>query len=246
MKTIDCNVDIGEGFDHDFLLLPFVSSANIACGAHAGSPALMRALVKACKAQGVAIGAHPGYADPDHFGRQEMLLAPHAYAALVKEQVLLLKTICEEEEARLHHVKPHGALYNQSAKDPVIASAIATAIFDIDPQLFLYGLSGSVSLTVAAQKGLRTVAEVFADRTYQKDGSLTPRSLPGALIQNSEAAKQQALQMVSTERVNTLSGEIIAVKAETICLHGDGEQALVFAQALHSHLKQAGIVLQAP
>lgn len=246
MTTIDCNVDIGEGFPDDFLLLPLVSSANIACGAHAGSVALMRALVKACCAQGVAIGAHPGYADPAHFGRREFPFNRTAVVALIEEQVGLLKNICEQEGATLHHVKPHGALYNQSARDPEMAQAIAETLARLDPQLMLYGLSGSVSLAAAQAAGLRTVAEVFADRTYQADGTLTPRSWPHAVITDAAQSLAQVVQMVSQGRVTATSGETIPLLSQTICLHGDGPHALSFAQALQAHLQAAGIHIQAP
>lgn len=246
MTTIDCNVDIGEGFPHDFLLLPLVSSANIACGAHAGHVDLMRQLVQACRAQGVAIGAHPGYADPAYFGRREFPFDRTKVVNLVQEQVGLLKQICAEEGAVLHHVKPHGALYNQSAKDPEMAQAIAATVAAIDPQLMLYGLSGSVSLQAAQAAGLRAVAEVFADRTYQEDGALTPRASPHAVITDAHLAMAQAVQMVCEGTVTTVTGKNISLQAQTICLHGDGAHALSFAQALQERLQVAHIKTEAP
>jgi UPF0271 protein len=229
---------MGEGMPNDALLMPFITSANIACGAHAGDMATMRATVQLALQHGVAIGAHPGFADKENFGRKEMQLPSGKIYTLVQEQIFLLKKIAEAEGAALHHVKPHGALYNMAAKDAVLAGVIARAIKDADASLIVYGLSGSCMISAAAQLGLRTCSEVFADRSYQPDGSLTPRSQRGALIESEDAALQQVMQMVQEQRVTTSNGTAISIKAETICIHGDGPHAVAFAQKIYHHLFQ--------
>ena len=196
------------------------------------------------KEKNVAVGAHPSFPDLQGFGRRAMSLSAEEIFDIVLYQVAAVKGICEALGSKLHHVKPHGALYNQAAKDEILARAIAEAVKTIDENLILYGLSESFLISEARKIGLKTASEVFADRTYQTDGSLTPRSLPNALISNAEKAVAQVLQMISEQTVTTTSGEKISLKAETICIHGDGENALEFAKTIYSKLNENGIKIE--
>jgi UPF0271 protein len=242
---VDLNADLGEGAPDDAALLALVSSANIACGWHAGDARLMQATVAAALARGVAIGAHPSYPDREHFGRREMLLTPAEVRADLIYQIGALDALVRAAGGRLHHVKPHGALYNQAARDPALADAIAAAVLDIDPSLAVYGLAGGELLRAAERAGLRAVAEVFADRGYRADGSLVPRSQPGALIDDVGNAVARTLRMVREGVVAAVSGETVPLQAQTLCLHGDGPHALAFARAIHQALTDAGIDLRA-
>lgn len=224
------------------MIFPFISSANIACGYHAGDPDTMRRTVEWALRHHVAIGAHPSYPDRENFGRIDILdksLSPEEIPGMVVDQLILLQAICDEFGARLHHVKPHGALYNRAARDPAVSSLICRAIREFDPSLALYGLSGSVMKVAAVQQGLRFVNEVFADRTYQPDGSLTPRTQPGALITDAQESVRQALGFLR-------AGPSGSLQAETICLHGDGDHALEFAQTIHAALLAEGIAVRSP
>jgi UPF0271 protein len=241
---VDLNADLGEGAPDDAELLTLVSSANIACGWHAGDARLMQATVTAALARGVAIGAHPSYLDREHFGRREMQLAPADVRADLIYQIGALDALVRAAGGQLHHVKPHGALYNQAARDPVLADAVASAVLDVDPSLALYGLAGSELLRAAERAGLRAVAEVFADRGYRADGSLVPRSQPGALIHDSDEAVARTLRMVRDGSVVAITGETVPLQAQTVCLHGDGPHALAFARALHAALTEAGVQLR--
>lgn len=242
---VDLNADLGEGGADDAALLDLVSSANVACGWHAGDARLMQATVIAALARGVAIGAHPSTPDRAHFGRREMALNPADVFADVTYQVGALQAIVKAAGGRLHHVKPHGALYNQAARDPALAEAVARAVARVDASLALYGLAGSELLRAARNAGLRAVSEVFADRAYRADGSLVPRSEPGALIDDVDAAVARALGMVRDGQVTAITGEAVPLQADTACLHGDGPHALPLARALHSALKAAGHHIQA-
>jgi UPF0271 protein len=251
--VIDLNCDMGEGMDTDAAIFPFISSANIACGAHAGDETIMRRTVELAVRHGVAIGAHPSYPDREHFGRVDLLgdPAPATGLALLEdslnEQLVALAAVCRDIGVRLHHVKPHGALYNRAARDGVVSGVIARVVAAFDPALLFYGLSGSGMAPAAATAGLNFVSEVFADRTYRPDGSLTPRSEPGALIENSPAAVAQALKMVREGRVTVAgSPEEIALRAGTVCLHGDGAHAVEFARLIHDALIAAGMRITAP
>lgn len=240
-QYIDLNCDMGEGLDTDRTILPFISSANIACGYHAGDEKIIAQTIDYCLQHNVAIGAHPGFADKENFGRKEMLLNEDDLYTLVTTQIRLVKTIAEQKGARLKHVKPHGALYNMAATNRTYATTLARAVKDIDPALVFYGLSNSLMLAAAAEAGLTTAAEVFADRSYQDSGQLTPRSLPGALITDTAASVQQVLQLIKQGTVQTVTGKTIALAADTVCLHGDGEHAVVFAAAIYEQLVQNGI-----
>ena len=242
---VDLNADLGEGAADDTALLALVSSANIACGWHAGDARLMQATVAAALDRGVAIGAHPSYPDRENFGRSEMQLKPADVHADLIYQIGALDAMVRAQGGRLHHVKPHGALYNQAARDPGLADAIAAAVLDVDPGLALYGLPGSELLRAGERAGLRTVAEVFADRGYRNDGSLVPRNQPGAFVEDVDVAVARTLRMVTEGVVQTVSGETVPLQAQTICLHGDGPHALAFARAIHAALTAAGVQLHA-
>jgi 5-oxoprolinase (ATP-hydrolysing) subunit A len=235
---IDLNCDMGEGCGNDAELMSYVSSTNIACGFHAGDTALMRKTVELAINKGVAIGGHPSFRDSANFGRKEMKISREEIFDIVFYQILNLKGICEDFGTKLHHVKPHGALYNQAAKDAEIAAAIAEAVKQLDENLILYGLSGSCLISEAEKIGLQTASEVFADRTYQPDGSLTPRSDPNALIHKVETSLAQVMQMIDTQTVTATNGEIVKLKAETICIHGDGENAVEFAKAIYNKISR--------
>jgi UPF0271 protein len=242
---IDINCDMGEGIGNDEAIMPFITSANIACGYHAGDEKTMRQTISLAKKYGVNIGAHPSFLDRENFGRTEINCTPEEVYGLVKTQLLLFKKLADECEVVIHHVKPHGALYNQSAKDNAVAKAIAYAVKDFDATLVLFGLSGSTSISEANAIGLKTGSEVFADRTYQDDGSLTPRSQNNALIEEEAKAIQQVLQIAQKKTVTTLSGKDIPIIAETICLHGDGKHAVQFANNIHHTLQQHFCVREA-
>ncbi|WP_434745122.1 5-oxoprolinase subunit PxpA [Candidatus Pantoea rara] len=230
--NIDLNADLGEGCASDQALLQLVSSANIACGFHAGDAQTMLQSVRWAQASGVAIGAHPAFPDRENFGRSAMQLPPETVYAQMIYQIGALKSLAESEGARLVHVKPHGMLYNQAAADPVLADAIARAIRAVDSQLIVVGLANSESIRAAAHYGLRTREEVFADRGYLNSGALVPRSEPGALIEDEQQAIDQTLTMVQQGKVKSITGEWVTVNAQTVCLHGDGAHALQFAQRL--------------
>jgi UPF0271 protein len=245
MLRLDLNCDLGEGAGQDAALMPLVTSANIACGAHAGDATTMRATVELALQQRVAIGAHPGFADRANFGRRELALSPREVGTLVLEQTRALQEIARAAGGWVTHVKPHGALYNLAAREANVARAIAAAVRECDAQLVLFGLAGSWSITAARECGLRVASEVFADRTYQPDGSLTPRSQPNALITDEAEAVAQVLRMVRERRVRTVTGADVTIEADTVCLHGDGAHAVAFARRLRAELAAAQIEVRA-
>jgi len=240
MWRVDLNCDLGEGAGHDAELMPLITSANIACGAHAGDEATMRETVALAQKHGVALGAHPGFADRANFGRRELPVTPDEVHELVLNQVRKLQKM-----GPVRHVKPHGALYNMAARDLELARSVVDAIYEADPRLILFGLAGSHLIAVAEACGLPVVSEVFADRTYQEDGSLTPRSQPNALITDENAAVAQVLRMVREGRVRATDGSEVAIKADTVCLHGDGAHPVEFARRLRQALTAAGIEIKA-
>jgi UPF0271 protein len=240
MSSIDFNCDLGEGAGNDAGLMPLVTSANIACGGHAGNEATMRATVALAQKHDVAIGAHPSFPDREHFGRRELEMSPEEIWATVMIQIMALRTIVP-----LRHVKPHGALYNLAARDAVVAGVIADAVLAVDKELILFALAGSELVKAGRARGLRVAEEVFADRTYQADGSLTPRSRPEAMIQDESAVVIQVLRMIREGKVRSTDGVDVPIKADTICLHGDGPNAVVFAQRLNMELRKAGIEIKA-
>jgi UPF0271 protein len=249
MHSIDLNCDMGESFGawamgNDAALMDYVSSVNVACGFHAGDASVIRKTIETAVVKGVAVGAHPSFPDLQGFGRREMVMSEREIYDVVLYQVSALKGICEASGAKLNHVKPHGALYNQAAKDAVISRAIAEAVKAVDDNLIFYGLSGSFLISEAEKINLKTASEVFADRTYQTNGSLTPRSQPNALINETEKAVRQVLQMIQTQSVTAASGETIPIKAETVCIHGDGEHALEFARTIREKLNENNIKIR--
>lgn len=252
MRTrIDLNCDVGESFGDwrmgaDAELLPHASSANIACGFHAGDPLVMQRTVALCMAHGVAIGAHPGWPDLQGFGRRALAASPAEAYAFVLYQVSALAGFARAAGARLHHVKPHGALYNQAARDRGLADAIAAAVRDLDPGLKLYGLAGSELLAAGRALGLQVVAEAFVERAYEADGSLVPRSLPGAVLHDPAAIEAQVLGLLARNEVAVHGGGVARVEADTLCLHGERADAVQVAQALRSTLAAAGVEVVAP
>lgn len=245
MARIDLNCDLGEGGGHDGELMPWVTSANIACGIHAGDVDTMRAAVNLARQHGVAIGAHPSLNDRRNFGRKEMNVSAREVHLYVLTQTKLLQIIARQCGVRVGHVKPHGALYTLAARHPDLAEAVANAVHEVDPLLVLYGLADSCLLEAGRARGLQVASEVFADRTYQSDGSLTPRSQPGALIADEAAAVAQVLRMVTEGAVRATDGTDVSVKADTVCLHGDGPQSLALAEKVNGALKGAGFWLKA-
>lgn len=243
---VDLNCDMGEGMDNDALIMPFISSANIACGYHAGDAQTMRETIELAKAHKVAIGAHISFADRENFGRAEMRLPANAIYELVQQQLLAFKNVAGPLGLHMNHVKPHGALYNMSAKDAAIAKIIAQAVWDFDRGVILFGLSGSHSVHEAKLAGLKTASEVFADRTYQPDGSLTPRSQPHALIDDTGEAMRQVLQMIKEGTVTSVNGKIIPITVETVCIHGDSRHAVEYAQHLSLLMQKEGIKICPP
>lgn len=249
MASIDLNCDMGESFGSyhigdDEALMDFVSSVNIACGFHGGDPGVMRKTVALAAKKKIAIGAHPGYPDLQGFGRREMKLSGEEVYELVLYQLGALAGFAVVEGTKLMHVKPHGALYNTAAKEMLLAEAIAKAVKDFDPSLVLVGLSGSKIVEAGAKAGLKTASEVFADRSYQDDGALSPRTMKGALIEDPEKAAEQALKMVTMNKVTSLSGKDVAVSAQTLCIHGDGKFALPFAKKIRQVLSENNVKIQ--
>jgi UPF0271 protein len=242
---VDLNADLGEGCANDQALLQLVSSANIACGFHAGDAQTMRQSVRWALQYGVAIGAHPSFPDRENFGRTRMQLPAETVYAQVVYQLGALAAIARAEGGVMVHVKPHGMLYNQAAVESELAEAIARAVKAVDPTLRLVGLAGSELIRAGEKQGLVTRQEVFADRGYQANGTLVPRGQPGALITSDELALAQTLEMVRHHRVRTLDGTWAAVQAETVCLHGDGEHALEYARTLRERFALEGISVNA-
>jgi len=245
IKQIDINCDMGEGMPNDAAIMPFISSANIACGYHAGNEKTLWDTIRLAKENKVAIGAHVSFLDRANFGRSEIVLPEAAVYELVIQQLIIIREIADSFEMKLHHVKPHGALYNMAARDAGLAKAIAEAIRDFDPDLIVYGPGNSYSIKEAKAAGLRTAPEVFADRAYLDDGSLMPRSQKGAVIEDDKKAMEQVLQMVQKKTVVTHSGKEIPIFADTICIHGDGAHALAFAKYINETLDKKNITVTA-
>ncbi|CAM2139162.1 5-oxoprolinase component A [Pararobbsia alpina] len=241
MMQIDLNADLGEGCDSDEALLDLVSSANIACGWHAGGADIMRASVSAAIARGVAVGAHPSFNDPANFGRTEMDLPPNEVYAGVLYQLGALSAFAKAAGGRVAHLKPHGAMYNQAARNAAMADAIVAAVRDFDPSIAVFGLANAELVAAAKRAGLVAVEEAFADRGYRDDGSLVPRSQPGALLDDEDAVLERTIGMIRERRVQAVSGQWVPLNAQTICLHGDGPHALAFARRIRERLDSEGI-----
>ena len=244
LRKIDLNCDMGEGFTTDALIMPLISSANIACGYHAGGGELMRETIRLALQHGIAIGAHPSFEDREGFGRREMQLSNDEIYQIVFYQVNIMRKAAAEEGTKLHHVKPHGALYNMAAKNSMVADAISRAIKDIDASLILYVLPNSASETLASQHGLPFYREVFSDRTYTDQGLLTPRSEPNAMIEKAEQSIEQVLQIILDETTISTSGRKISIQADTVCIHGDSAHAVEFAKAIHDAMNKEGIEIK--
>ena len=246
MKKVDLNCDLGESFGNytcgmDASVIPHISSANVACGFHAGDPLVMQKTVALAAKHGTAVGAHPGFPDLVGFGRRNMAVSPAELKAMMIYQIGALKAFCRSQGVTLQHVKPHGAMYNMAAKDRKLADAICEAIAEVDDSLILLGLSGSEMLKAAKAKGLRCASEVFADRAYEPDGSLTPRALEGSVITDEEEAINRVLQMVKSGTVVARNGQTIPIEADSICLHGDGVKAVEFARRIRQALTDSGV-----
>lgn len=245
VKRIDLNCDVGESYGvwitgADEALMPYLTSASIACGWHGGDPQAMRRTVKLAKAHSVRIGAHPGYPDLLGFGRRSMRLSPGEVRDYLLYQIGALNTFAKAEGVRLQHVKPHGALYHDTANDRSLADAAVAAIAEVDPALILIGFPGSELMKAGQEKGLRVAAEGFGDRAYNEDGTLVSRSTPGALFTDPDAVADQMLSMVEGQ-VRTATGRIIPIMVDTICLHGDTPGAPVIAKRLRERLATAGV-----
>lgn len=247
-NKINLNCDMGESFGawhmgNDAAIMPYIHSANIACGFHAGDAHIMRQTVALALKHGVQIGAHPGLNDLPGFGRRPLPISPEQAYDLVVVQIGALAAVAKSQGAQLHHVKPHGALYNMAVNNEPLSSAIAQAVLDVDKDLILYTLANSLYNQVASAMGVKTMQEVFADRTYQDDGSLTPRTQPNAMIIDEEQSIAQVLDMVEHGFVRTLSGKEIPIQADTLCIHGDQPQAAAFAQLIYDVLKVRDLLL---
>ena len=251
MASVDLNCDVGESFGpwrmgDDAAVLPHVTSANIACGFHAGDPTTMAHTIREAMRNGVAIGAHPGLADLVGFGRRNMEVSHDEVYDMVLYQVAAIGGVARAHGGRLAHVKPHGALYNMAARGADLADAIARAVHDYDAGLVLFGLAGSELLRAAEARSLATASEVFADRGYMPDGSLVPRSRPDALVTDEAQAIARAVRMAREGRVTAVDGTDVAVRADTICIHGDGPHAVPFARELRAALEREGVTVRAP
>jgi len=243
---IDINCDMGEGMLNDASLMPFISSANIACGYHAGNEDIIKRTIELALENNVAIGAHPSYNDRENFGRLSQSIALVELAELISDQISLFEKITNQMGCKIHHIKLHGALYNDCAKDALLSKIVAQTIQAIDPSIMLYGLSGSHTIKEARAIGLRSVQEVFADRTYQANGQLTPRYLDHALITDPIESAKQVLSMVLDQELKADDGTMIAVNAETVCIHGDHEAAVEIAKNLFNTLQQYKIEIKHP
>lgn len=244
--AVDLNADLGEGAASENELLQLVTSANIACGFHAGSPASITASIRAAHSAGVAVGAHPSLDDRENFGRREIAVTSPEAFALVTYQVGAFHAIATSLGVRVHHVKPHGALYNMAARDPALAEAIAHALLAVDRSLILFAPGRSALARAGEALGLRVAPEVFADRNYLADGSLVPRSRPDALLHDPKEAATRVLRMLREQVVRAIDGTEIAVQAETVCVHGDTPASVAFARELRQCLSAAGVTVAAP
>lgn len=238
MHTIDLNCDLGEGCGNDADIVPLISSANISCGAHAGDDATIAATLRLCAAHGVAVGAHPGYAERAHFGRRETGQSPLEIAALVQAQVERFLALALAHGVPVRHVKLHGALYNRAARDVEVAAVVARTVQRIDPSLRLVGLSGSEMLNIARTLGMAVAHEVFPDRGYDTEGRLLPRDRPGAVIESPQEVAERAFLLASLGLARDERGRPLMLRADTLCLHGDRDDAVAVAQAVRARLSR--------
>ena len=247
--VIDLNCDLGESFGNysignDPYVMKYITSANVACGFHAGDPTVIEKTIILALENGVGIGAHPGYPDLAGFGRRYMQMNMTDLRASILYQVGAVKAMTEALGGKLQHVKPHGALYNAAANDYEMATVITRAVKDIDSKLVFVGLAGSKMLRAAENTGLKIAHEVFADRAYNNDGTLVARSEAGAVIHDVNTCLNRVMQMIHEHTVLSITGETIPIKADTICIHGDNKMALDFARSLHTKLSDSNVLLQ--
>ena len=235
MLLINC--DMGEGLDNDESLMPYIDAANIACGYHAGDTDTIKKTIALAQKNKVQIGAHFSYADKENFGRKEMFLSNEVVYDMVSEQLLHFSSIAKEMGENITHVKPHGALYNQAAKNIELATTIATAVFNQLPGAIYFGLSGSMMLEAASNQKLVIAHEVFADRAYIKDGSLCPRNISGSVFTNEKSMAEQVSLLMQEKKIRAMDGTIIDMAADTICIHADTPNALAFAKVIFSIVK---------
>ncbi len=248
MYKVDLNSDLGESFGAytigmDAEVLSYITSANVACGFHAGDPLVMEKTVKLAAERGTAVGAHPGYPDLMGFGRRNMKVKPEEAKAYIKYQVGALLGFTRAQGIKLQHVKPHGAFYNMAAVDEKLATAICQGIYEVDPSLILLGLAGSAHIRAAKAVGLRAASEVFADRAYMEDGTLVPRTMPGAMVHDRDLAIARTVGMVKNGCVEAITGKIIPIQADSICVHGDNPDAMGFVQKIRDTLIAEGITI---
>ena len=251
MKKIDLNCDMGESYGAwkmgaDAEVMPFITSANIACGFHGGDPATIRKTVRLALDRGVAVGAHPSLPDLMGFGRRAMRISPQDMYDLIVYQAGAVEAFARAAGAKLHHVKCHGALYNMAVNDEALSEAMVRAVKDLGSGVMLYALSGSKTFQLGKKAGIPVAGEVFADRGYSDDGTLAPRDRPGGMIEDAAASAKQALAMIEEGYVTSLAGKRVAVSADTMCLHGDQPGAVAFAQALRKAFTEKGITVAAP
>ncbi len=250
MRTVDLNCDLGESFGNykcgmDEEIIPYITSANVACGFHASDPMVMQKTVRTAKENNVCVGAHPGFQDLVGFGRRNMNLSAAEITAIIEYQIGALNAFCSANGTKLQHVKPHGALYNMAVKDRIIAEAICEGIAAVDNSLILLAPAGSQMILAAERIGLATAREVFADRAYEEDGSLVARSKPGAMITDENEAIARVIQMIEKGTVTAITGKEIEVQADSVCVHGDSPSALAFVRNIHAALTEAGIQIKA-
>ncbi len=246
MYKVDLNSDLGESFGRytigsDDRIIPLITSANIACGFHASDPVVMMKTVNMVKKAGTGAGAHPGYPDLMGFGRRNMNVSHEEAKAYTLYQISALGGMCKAAGVKLSHVKPHGAMYNMAGKDYELSKAICEAIKEYDPSLIVMGLAGSQMVKAARDMGLKTAEEVFADRAYEEDGSLVARSKPGAMIEDEDEAIARVVRMIKEGKVQAITGNDIDIKADSVCVHGDGEKALLFVEKIRKALTDEGI-----
>ena len=249
MYVVDLNCDLGESFGNykcgmDEEVLPYISSANVACGFHASDPLVMERTVQKARENQVCVGAHPGFPDLVGFGRRNMQVSFAEAKAMVKYQIGALEAFLRAEGMKLQHVKPHGAMYNMAAKDPELARAICQGIYEVDPALVLLGQPGSQMLKEARKLGLKVANEVFADRAYEEDGTLVARSKAGSMITDEEEAVARVIKMIKEGKVTAITGKEIEVQADSVCVHGDGPKALAFVKKIHKALEEEGIQIR--
>lgn len=249
MYQIDLNCDLGESFGNykigmDDKVIPMITSANVACGYHASDPVVMNKTIVMAKEYGIEVGAHPGFPDLMGFGRRNMNVSPSEAKAYTLYQLGALDAFCRVHGRKMQHVKPHGAMYNMAAKNYSLAKAICEAIYEFDKDLIVMGLSGGELVRAGKDTGLRTALEVFADRAYEEDGTLVDRRKDGAVITDEEVAIARVVRMIKEQKVTAITGEDITIKADSVCVHGDGVKALEFVKKIREKLTEEGIALK--